>query len=207
MARKSLPSAVLERHYGDIGRDAVRERAMIDALREVKRLLTAGHNEYWCCRTGLKAPGARDATGGALLRQLLVRALVTTSVSPYGRLFERGLELRPLLSSGKPVPRKPSCIPLRSGRASRAQCSHFVPVPHQHEADVRVGIPADTAPPGIAWHKVFDLCLDWRWPLGAAHDSAAWRPHRVPSISCSASRRRLATRARWRGRSQKLKFA
>ncbi|MBX9777062.1 MAG: CinA family protein [Xanthobacteraceae bacterium] len=39
VARKSLPPSVLERNYGDIGRDAVRERAMIDALREVQRLL------------------------------------------------------------------------------------------------------------------------------------------------------------------------
>jgi hypothetical protein len=30
---------VLEHNYGDIGRDAVRERAMVDALREVERLL------------------------------------------------------------------------------------------------------------------------------------------------------------------------
>jgi nicotinamide-nucleotide amidase len=41
VARKSLPSAVLERRYGDLGRDAVRERAMIDALQEVERLLVA----------------------------------------------------------------------------------------------------------------------------------------------------------------------
>jgi nicotinamide-nucleotide amidase len=41
VARKSLPSVVLERRYGDLGRDAVRERAMIDALREVERLLGA----------------------------------------------------------------------------------------------------------------------------------------------------------------------
>jgi nicotinamide-nucleotide amidase len=39
VARKSLPPSVLERHYGDLGRDVVRERAMIDALREVERLL------------------------------------------------------------------------------------------------------------------------------------------------------------------------
>jgi nicotinamide-nucleotide amidase len=39
VARKSLPPTVLERNYGDIGRDRVRERAMIDALREVERLL------------------------------------------------------------------------------------------------------------------------------------------------------------------------
>jgi nicotinamide-nucleotide amidase len=39
VARTSLPTSVLERNYGDIGRDAVRERAMIDALREVERLL------------------------------------------------------------------------------------------------------------------------------------------------------------------------
>jgi nicotinamide-nucleotide amidase len=39
VARKSLPPSVLERYYGDLGRDAVRERAMIDALREVERLL------------------------------------------------------------------------------------------------------------------------------------------------------------------------
>jgi nicotinamide-nucleotide amidase len=39
VARKSLPLSVLERSYGDIGRDAVRERAMIDALREAERLL------------------------------------------------------------------------------------------------------------------------------------------------------------------------
>ena len=38
VARKSLPSTVFERRYGDIGRDAVRERAMIDALQEVERL-------------------------------------------------------------------------------------------------------------------------------------------------------------------------
>lgn len=40
VARKSLPPCVMERNYGDIGRDAVRERAMIDALRELERLLT-----------------------------------------------------------------------------------------------------------------------------------------------------------------------
>jgi nicotinamide-nucleotide amidase len=40
VARKSLPSSVIERHYGDIGRDAVRERAMVDALREAERLLS-----------------------------------------------------------------------------------------------------------------------------------------------------------------------
>jgi nicotinamide-nucleotide amidase len=39
VARTSLPVSVLERTYGDIGRDAVRERAMIDALGEVERLL------------------------------------------------------------------------------------------------------------------------------------------------------------------------
>jgi nicotinamide-nucleotide amidase len=39
VARKSFPPTVLEHNYGDIGRDAVRERAMIDALREVERLL------------------------------------------------------------------------------------------------------------------------------------------------------------------------
>jgi nicotinamide-nucleotide amidase len=31
VARTSFPSRVIERNYGDIGRDAVRERAMIDA--------------------------------------------------------------------------------------------------------------------------------------------------------------------------------
>jgi nicotinamide-nucleotide amidase len=41
VARKSLSTVVLERHYGDLGRDAVRERAMIDALREVERRLVA----------------------------------------------------------------------------------------------------------------------------------------------------------------------
>jgi hypothetical protein len=40
VARDSLPPTVLEHNYGDIGRDAVRERAMIDARREVERLLT-----------------------------------------------------------------------------------------------------------------------------------------------------------------------
>ncbi len=39
VARKSVPTSVLERHYGDIGRDAVRERAMTDALLEAARLL------------------------------------------------------------------------------------------------------------------------------------------------------------------------
>jgi nicotinamide-nucleotide amidase len=39
VARTSFPVSVLKRNYGDIGRDAVRERAMIDALREVERLL------------------------------------------------------------------------------------------------------------------------------------------------------------------------
>jgi nicotinamide-nucleotide amidase len=39
VGRTSLPTSVVERNYGDIGRDAVRERAMIDALREVERLL------------------------------------------------------------------------------------------------------------------------------------------------------------------------
>jgi nicotinamide-nucleotide amidase len=38
-ARKSLPSAVVERNYDDIDRDGVRERAMIDALLELERLL------------------------------------------------------------------------------------------------------------------------------------------------------------------------
>jgi nicotinamide-nucleotide amidase len=42
VARKSFPPCVFERRYGDIGRDAVRERAMIDALREVERLLADG---------------------------------------------------------------------------------------------------------------------------------------------------------------------
>jgi nicotinamide-nucleotide amidase len=46
VARKSFPSVVFERRYGDIGRDAVRERAMIDALHEVERLLVAdGRND------------------------------------------------------------------------------------------------------------------------------------------------------------------
>jgi nicotinamide-nucleotide amidase len=39
VARKSHSPSVLERRYGDIGRDAVRERAMIDALHEMERLL------------------------------------------------------------------------------------------------------------------------------------------------------------------------
>jgi nicotinamide-nucleotide amidase len=41
VARTSLPLFVLERSYGDIGRDGVRERAMIEALREAERLLVA----------------------------------------------------------------------------------------------------------------------------------------------------------------------
>jgi len=41
VARKSQPPSVLERHYGDLGRDMVRERAMIDALHEVERLLAS----------------------------------------------------------------------------------------------------------------------------------------------------------------------
>lgn len=40
VAGKSFPPSVLERRYGDIGRDAVRERAMTDALLELERLLT-----------------------------------------------------------------------------------------------------------------------------------------------------------------------
>jgi nicotinamide-nucleotide amidase len=48
VARKSLLSVVFERNYGDIGRDAVRERAMIDALREVERLLTADGRVQQC---------------------------------------------------------------------------------------------------------------------------------------------------------------
>jgi nicotinamide-nucleotide amidase len=41
VARKALPSLVFERRYGDIGRDAVRERAMIDALHEAEWMLVA----------------------------------------------------------------------------------------------------------------------------------------------------------------------
>jgi nicotinamide-nucleotide amidase len=40
VARKSLPLSGMEKNYGDIGRDAVRERAMVDALCEAERLLT-----------------------------------------------------------------------------------------------------------------------------------------------------------------------
>jgi nicotinamide-nucleotide amidase len=39
VARTSFPSSVVERNYGDVGRDAVREHAMIDALLELGRLL------------------------------------------------------------------------------------------------------------------------------------------------------------------------
>ena len=44
VARKSFPPSVLERNYGDIGRDAVRERAMKDALLELERRLALS---YW----------------------------------------------------------------------------------------------------------------------------------------------------------------
>jgi nicotinamide-nucleotide amidase len=39
VARTSFPSVAIECNYGDIGRDAVRERAMTDALLEAARLL------------------------------------------------------------------------------------------------------------------------------------------------------------------------
>jgi nicotinamide-nucleotide amidase len=39
VARTSFPSSVVERNYGDVGRDAVREHAMIDALLELGRLV------------------------------------------------------------------------------------------------------------------------------------------------------------------------
>lgn len=39
VARQSLPPSILERNYGDIGRDAVREHAMRDALQELERVL------------------------------------------------------------------------------------------------------------------------------------------------------------------------
>jgi nicotinamide-nucleotide amidase len=42
VARTSSPPSVFERRYGDIGRDAVREQAMIDALCELERLLQTG---------------------------------------------------------------------------------------------------------------------------------------------------------------------
>jgi hypothetical protein len=36
---QSFPPSVLERNYGDIGRDAVRKRVIIDALLEMERML------------------------------------------------------------------------------------------------------------------------------------------------------------------------
>ena len=44
VVRKSFPLSLLERNYGDIGRDAVRERAMKDALLELERRLALS---YW----------------------------------------------------------------------------------------------------------------------------------------------------------------
>jgi len=41
VARKSFPPSVLQRNYGDIGRDAVRGQAIRDALLELQRILTA----------------------------------------------------------------------------------------------------------------------------------------------------------------------
>jgi nicotinamide-nucleotide amidase len=41
VARKSCPPSILERNYGNIGRDAVRKQAMKDALRELERLLSS----------------------------------------------------------------------------------------------------------------------------------------------------------------------
>jgi nicotinamide-nucleotide amidase len=42
VVRKLFPPSLLERNYGDIGRDAVRERAMKDALLELERRLMIG---------------------------------------------------------------------------------------------------------------------------------------------------------------------
>jgi nicotinamide-nucleotide amidase len=39
VARTSVPPSVLQRNYGNIGRDQVRKQAMTDALRELERVL------------------------------------------------------------------------------------------------------------------------------------------------------------------------
>ena len=41
VARRGFPARTLERNYGDIGRDAIRERAVADALKAMTRIVEA----------------------------------------------------------------------------------------------------------------------------------------------------------------------